>query len=254
MNTLEVYDKLLLGKRSWVSKIPDNNKAVMLVSGGYDSMITSARLIKDFGMELFPVYIDRGSRNKEGELASVEFFVKYFQKEFGKDSFHDVFIPDISVPPKEIKDQLQEYAKTHRYPMRDFIMQMFAVQYAASLDGDVRTICNGVIETDSIASLTINRINTLAICEMTKESEWNILSVNIDTRITKTPFSKRDEILWANHNNIPDSETMTCWTPVMGDGVLYHCGECYACHERQAGFREARMQDKTKYFNQKEQS
>lgn len=202
----------------------------------------------------FPIYIDRGSRNREGELASVEFFVKYFQKEFGKDSFHDVLIPNISVPPKEIKDQLQGYAKTHRYPMRDFIMQMFAVQYAASLDGDVRTICNGVIETDSIASLTINRINTLAICEMTKESEWNILSINIDTRITETPFSKCDEILWANHNNVPDSKTMTCWTPVAEDGVLYHCGECYACHERQAGFQEARVQDKTKYFNQKEQS
>lgn len=53
MSTLEVYDKLLLDKRSWISKIPDNKKAAMLVSGGYDSMITSARLIKDFGMELF---------------------------------------------------------------------------------------------------------------------------------------------------------------------------------------------------------
>ena len=52
--------------------------------------------------------------------------------------------------------------------MRDFIMIMFAVQYAASIGNDIRTICNGVIATDSIANLTINRINTLAICEMTK--------------------------------------------------------------------------------------
>ncbi len=54
-------------------------------------------------------------------------------------------------------------------------------------DGNVRTICNGVIETDSIASVAINRINTLAICEMTKEVEWNILSINIDEEISK-PF------------------------------------------------------------------
>lgn len=141
------------------------------------------------------------------------------------------------MPPKETKDQLQEYAKTHRYPIRDFITQMFAVQYAASLDGDVRTICNGVIETDSIASLTISRINTLAICEMTKEPEWNILSINIDTRITETPFSKRDEILWANYNNIPDDKTITCWTPVVEGGVLYHYGEYYAYHERQTEFQ-----------------
>ncbi len=95
--------------------------------------------------------------------------------------------------------------------MRDFIMQMFAVQYAASLGDDVRTICNGVIETDSIASVTINRINTIAICEM----------------------------------------TMTCWTPIQVDGTLYHCGECYACTERKKGFKDAGLKDKTKYYNER---
>lgn len=252
MNNLETYNKILLEKRGWISKIPDNKKAVMLVSGGYDSMITSARLIKEFGVELFPVYIDRGARNREGELASIRFFTKYFQDTFGPASFHDVFVPNITIPPKEIKDQLQEYAKTHRYPMRDFIMQMFAVQYAASISGNVRTICNGVIETDSIASLTINRINTLAICEMTKEPEWNILSINIDTAVAEAPFKKRDEIDWARQNGIPDEQTMTCWTPIAKDDVLYHCGNCYACHERQTGFLEANAPDPTKYYQGKD--
>lgn len=248
MDSLEVYNKELLKKRAWISGIPKSKKAVMLISGGYDSIMTSARLIKDFGMELFPIYIDRGSRNREGEIESIKFFEKYFQERFGKDSFHSTFYPKISVPPVEIKEQLQEYAKTHRYPMRDFIMQMFAVQYAASLGEDVRTICNGVIETDSIASVTINRINTLAICEMTKEPEWNILSINIDPEISEKAFSKDDEIKWAHDNSIPDDMTMTCWTPIKKDGVLYHCGECYACKERQKGFVDAGICDKTKYL------
>lgn len=252
MSALDIYNSLLLERRDWISGIPENKKAVMLVSGGYDSMITSARLIKDFGMELFPIYIDRGSRNRDGELASIQYLTKYFQDTFGKDSFHDVFIPKISVPPKEIKDQLQEYAKTHRYPMRDFIMQMFAVQYAASLGDDVRTICNGVIETDSIASVTINRINTLAICEMTKEPEWNILSINIDPELSEKPFSKKDEILWAKENDIPDGKTMTCWTPIGREGELYHCGECYACRERKNGFIGAGVADQTKYYSEEE--
>lgn len=76
------------------------------------------------------------------------------------------------MPPEEIKEQLQEYAKTHRCLMRDFIMQMFATQYAVTLGDDVRTICNGVIVMDSIADVSIARINTLAICEMTKEWDW----------------------------------------------------------------------------------
>ena len=251
MKPLEIYNNLLLEKRDWVSKLPESQKCVMLVSGGYDSIMTSARLIKDYKMELYPIYIDRGSRNRKGELASIKFFEKYFRKTFGENSFHPTFIPSISVPPKEIKDQLQEYAKTHRYPMRDFIMQMFAVQYAASLGDDVRTICNGVIETDSIASVTINRINTLAICEMTKEPEWNILSLNIDPEITPKPFSKDDEIKWAHENDIPDEMTMTCWTPIKSNGTLYHCGKCYACAERKKGFHDAGIEDKTKYYNER---
>ena len=243
------YNKIILAKRGWISKIPESKKAVMLVSGGYDSMITSARLIKDFQMKLFPIYIDRGARNREGELASVYFFEKFFHENFGEDSFHPVFVPSISIPPKEIEHQLQEYAKKHRYPMRDFIMQMFAVQYAASLGDDVRTICNGVIKTDSIASIDINRINTLAICSMTKEVDWNILSINIDKEASGGKlFGKEDEIIWAHKNGIPDQMTMTCWVPVKCSGELLHCGECYACKERQKGFLDAGIEDKTNYY------
>jgi len=246
-----MYDQVLLDKRGWVSKIPESKKAVMLISGGYDSIVTAARLIKDYDMELYPMYINRDSRNKEGELASIKYFTEYFKKRFGENKFHDVFEPSVSIPPLEIKEKLQEYAKTHRYPMRDFIMQMFAVQYAASLGDDVRTICNGVIETDSIASVEINRINTIAICEMTKEAEWNILSLNIDTEIDGKAYSKKNEIEWAVENGIPTEMTMTCWTPIKENDTLFHCGECYACIERQTGFKDSGYADPTQYFTQK---
>jgi 7-cyano-7-deazaguanine synthase in queuosine biosynthesis len=245
------YNGILLSKRGWISKIPESKKAVMLISGGYDSIVTAARLIKDFDMELYPMYINRDSRNKDGELASIKYFTNYFKRHFGENKFHDIFEPSVSIPPLEIKEKLQEYAKTHRYPMRDFIMQMFAVQYAASIGDDVRTICNGVIETDSIASVEINRINTIAICEMTKEPDWNILSVNIDSEIDDKAFSKKDEIEWAVSNNLPTENTMTCWTPIEADNILYHCGECYACIERQTGFKEAGYTDTTKYYNKR---
>ena len=245
-----LYNTLLEEKRGWISKIPDNKKAVMLISGGYDSIATAARLIEDFGMELYPMYVNRDARNKEGELASLKFFTKYFRDRYGKDSFHEVFQPNISVPPLEIKERLQEYAKSHRYPMRDFIMQMFASQYAVTLEGDVRVICNGVISTDSIADVGIARVNTLAICEMTKDWEWQILSINVDENITNKSFSKKDEIEWAIEHDIPMEHTMTCWTPIKQDNYLYHCGECYACAERQTGFKDAGYQDPTKYFNQ----
>ena len=36
---------------------------------------------------------------------------------------------------------------------------------------------------------------------------------------------------------------------VKHDDFLYHCGECYACIERQTGFKDAGYDDPTKYFN-----
>jgi len=247
------YDQLLKEKRGWISKIPESRKAVMLISGGYDSIATAARLIEDFDMQLYPMYVNRDSRNQEGEIASIGFFTKYFQERYGADSFYEVFQPNIKVPPEEIKDKLQEYAKTHRYPMRDFIMQMLATQYAVAIGDDVRTICNGVISTDSIANVGNARVNTLAICEMTKEWDWQILSINVDENITDGSFSKKDEIEWATKHEIPMEHTMTCWTPIKhNERLLYHCGECYACEERKKGFRDARVEDPTKYFNEYE--
>ena len=88
--------------------------------------------------------------------------------------------------------------------------------------------------------------------EYWENSEWNwqILSINVDENITGKSFSKKDEIEWAVKHNLPMEYTMTCWTPVKYDDYLYHCGECYACLERQTGFKDANCDDHTKYFNQ----
>ncbi len=247
MKSEQVYNHEILKIRDWVSKIPESKKAVMLLSGGYDSIITSARLIKDFNMELFPIYFDRGARNREAELQSISFYTQYIQNKYGKNRFHNVYIPKISIPPLEIKQNLQDYAKTHSYPMRDVIMLMYAVQYAASLGKEVRTICNGMLVNDFESSLALNRINTLSILNMTNENDWNILSINMDTEICQKTFRKRDEILWAKANDFNDSQTITCWTPQKINNIFYHCGKCSACLERKSEFAASKVLDKTLY-------
>lgn len=247
--SLNIYNKILLEKRGWISKIPENKKAVMLISGGYDSIVTAARLIKDFDMELFPIYFDRGSRNREAELSSVKFYEKYLRELYGEGKFHSVVIPKVHIPPKEFKDNLQEYAMTHSYPMRDTIMMLLAVQYAASLKDNVRTICNGMLTHDFEMGLEGNRLATLAICDMTKENDWNILSLNIDNEISSNLFGKSDVMKWAHKNHFDDSKTVTCWTPIKVGDEFFHCGRCAACKERQDEFKKAQIVDTTKYFN-----
>lgn len=51
---------------------------------------------------------------------------------------------------------------------------------------------------------------------------------------------------------MPMEYTMTCWTPVKHNNILYHCGGCYACVERKDGFNDAKFEDPTKYFNELE--
>ncbi len=250
MESEQVFNNEILKIRDWISKIPESKKAVMLVSGGYDSIVTSARLVKDFDMELFPIYFDRGARNREAELQSIAFYTQYIQNKYGKNKFHNVFIPKINIPPTEIKQNLQEYAKTHSYPMRDVIMIMYAVQYAVSLGEDVRTICNGMLVNDFESSLALNRINTLSILNMTREKDWNILSINLDTEVCKKTFRKRDEILWAQANDFDDSQTITCWTPQTIGNKFYHCGKCSACLERKEEFVASKALDKTLYIQE----
>lgn len=247
MNSISVYNNELVKKRGWISKIPDSKKAIMLLSGGFDSVITAIRLVKDYGMKLYPVYIDRGARNREAELAAVHKAIAYIRKQFGESQIHDLLILAVTIPPKEIKEQLQAYAKKNLYPMRNEIMHFLAVQYAATLGEDVRTICNGATMEDTAASIEMNRINTLAICERTKESNWNILSLNIDSQISKKLFFKQDEIIWAHKNKVPYEFTFTCVSPIKIDGSLYHCGQCFACKRKIEAFKIAKIEDKTEY-------
>lgn len=244
------YNDVLLSNRGWISKIPDSKKAVMIFSGGFDSTITATRLIKEHGMELFPIYFDRGQDNKESELTSIEQFTKYIRKNYGNDCFHDLQVLKIDMPPKEIKEQLQPYAHKNKnyYSLRNFMMQLFAVQYAVTLGDDVTTVCDGITVNDPNGRLILDRVYTLAICEMMKNNNWNILSLNLDTEISEKAFLKRDEVMWADKNNIPYEYTMTCWSPIKTVDEILHCGECYTCKQRKMAFKNSGVSDTTKYY------
>ena len=51
-----MYDKILIEKRGYVFKIPDNRECVFIFSGGLDSVVTCARLIEDFDFDIYPIF------------------------------------------------------------------------------------------------------------------------------------------------------------------------------------------------------
>ncbi len=55
--------KNLKEKRGWISKIPENKKVVILLSGGFDSLSTIAQSIIEFDISIYPLFINRSQTN-----------------------------------------------------------------------------------------------------------------------------------------------------------------------------------------------
>lgn len=247
------YDKILKQQRGYASKLPPNKKAVMIISGGLDSVTTCARLINDFNLEIFPLHINRGQKNKIAENKSALFFINLIKKRF-KNKIHNLTTIDLDVPPKKIKPFLLSYMKKHGHPLRDTMMQLVAVQYAISLaqrhDRNIRTIFSATGPEDPFPHCTLQsmRANNINICENLDDWSWTITSPNIDKNIFDKPFGKIEEIIWAKQNNFPIEKSISCYKPILKKSNYYHCGKCLACSRRKKAFAGAKIEDKTKYI------
>ncbi len=249
-------EQLLYAGRGYVSKLPKEKTAVLIVSGGLDSIATSARMIEDYGMELFPLHIHRGQTNAVAEEKSVAYFTKYFQKKYGKDKFHKPMQISVNVPPKEFKSDLIPYMKEHGYPMRDPLMHILGVEYAVAASQKyqkkIRTVLCAIMPEDYFPHSTLEglRSTTLSVCKNMGDWDWNITSPNIDTAISKKMFGKNDEIIWSMERKIPIGKTISCNDACEKTDFL-SCGICKSCDRRRYAFEKAGYKDPTVYYNEK---
>ena len=247
------YEKLLVNKRGYVSRFPDNKLAVMIVSGGLDSMIASARLIEEQGLTLFPLHIERGQTNYESERAALEKYQTILREKYG-DKFRPVRYIKLNVPPTEFKKELVPYTKQHGHPLRDTMLQLAAAQYAVSLsttDGvNVRSIFCAVMPEDIFPHSNIEsiRATNIALCQNTNDWSWLISSPNIDKHLTTSLVDKAESIRWAAEHNFPTQYSVSCNDATRATELL-NCGTCSSCLKRKAAFAKAGVGDETKYYN-----
>lgn len=246
---IKILDNTLLKIRGYISKLPKNNKVVVIFSGGLDSVTTVSRAIIDFDLEVFPVSFIRGQSNIEGELESIKFFNRYFKKRFGL-KYHPVKILKTEIPLLELKDKVKTYSDKNGYPLRDNLMELLAIQYAISLweeDGQITSILTGIVPEDIYlhSSLISLRTTTIMACASTTIQEWNISSLNVDPYLYGNfgPFSKSNEIKWCYDNQIPIHKSRTCNTK-----EKKHCGNCSSCLKRHKAFEKAGVPDQTDYL------
>ena len=246
-------EESLIQKRGYVSKWPESKSIVMIISGGLDSIATSARLIEEFGLEIFPLHIHRGQTNTVAENKSVDFFTNFFQQKYGEDKFHTPMKISVNVPPQEFKPDLMPYTKEKGHPMRDPIMHLLGVQYAVAVSQkyskNVKTVLCAIVPEDYFPHSTLEglRTNTLNTCQNMGDWDWVISSPNIDPNLYPEPSGKLDEIKWAMDHGIPIGETISCNNASEKTNYLA-CGNCSSCKRRAEAFVKAGFTDPTKYY------
>lgn len=234
---LRFIGETLAVERGYVQAVPENKNVVLLMSGGLDSSVMAGKVIEDFGVRVYPLFIRRGARAEPYEEEAFDHFCDFYQRRFPNNFFEGKKI-ECRIPPREIKSQLPpNLALTIGHPLRNSTMQNLAVMYAVSLQShgiDTKTIWTGSVAEDNTEpelGLLSLRAQTLSTCISMGDWEWNITAPLIDPQFTNEPVGKRDLIQYAVQKFIPLQYTRTCFS---SDEIPD--GTCNACRKRQAAF------------------
>src|SRR3990167_8289902 len=105
---LKIYDSILMDKRGYVVKVPKKKEsAVVCFSGGQDSVANAGILLKEFGLNVYPFFINRGQSNYKYEKMSVNYFNRFYKSKFPK-LYHNYKEITVMTPGVEYKNLLRK--------------------------------------------------------------------------------------------------------------------------------------------------
>lgn len=249
IDLLKDLEKCLLNIRGYIFKMPKSGTPVVVgMSGGADTTTTTAILMHEFGLVVYPFFINRGQRVYKYEKESIEFFSEMFSKKYGK-LFHRPIEISVPIPASEIKNDLTDKLRHDvGHPMRNSIITEYGVQYAYSLENKgvhARDIFCSVVSSDGNyvyhSTLTALRSQMLHVVTDMGDPEWQITSIAIEKELGFY-FDKDVLVKWAHEHKLPLEKTRTC----VESGEI-HCGICECCYDRKKSFENAGIEDKTEY-------
>ena len=251
-----------MSKRKYVFKMPKTDPCVIsLMSGGLDTTVVTAILMKEFNLQVYPIYFNRNIEHSKKTRKSVEFYTKYFLKAYPHQFHHPINI-QVVIPPNEISKILfmtdsgetkikRESQQRRGIPFQPSVYAHNAVLYAQYLQESrstyIRNIFGGWIVQNgnwySYETLTAIRAVMLDLCIMTKDYSWQFSSLPLEKELGFF-WSKDTLITWGYENDIPLEYTWSC---IYGERA--QCGNCVNCVIRRKSFLEAKVEDKTKYLS-----
>lgn len=253
---LKILDEFFKKKRGYVAKMPESGESVVAcLSGGQDSVANIGILLKEYKLNVYPFFINRGQSNYKYEKASCEYFNKFFKKKFSK-LYHDYIEIKVMTPGlkykkllRQAKRQVDPLPLRHNisYPARNPIIFLTGMEYGYSLMAKgvkVKTVFASHVSSDGSyhCSQTWTRLMNLLMCQILNDYSWQFISIPIETAFGNY-YDKDIYIKWAYENGIPLHKARTC---VKNFDI--ECGDCPTCWDRRRVYKEAGIKDPTKYM------
>lgn len=218
-------------------------EALVLLSGGMDSAVALSLMIKKHSNEkVMAISFDYGSKHNEREYRSAQELAAYYDvlhRRISLPMINELFVSDLlKSSSSEIPEGHYTDASMSRtvVPFRNGIMLSIAAGLAESYE------CHEIVIANHAGDHTI-----YPDCrpEFTKAMDEAIKAGTDGKVYLSNPFcslNKTDLAILGQHLGVPFHLTYSCY-----NGRELHCGVCGTCTERKEAFRDARMDDPTKY-------
>ena len=102
LTAIQTVEKFFLKKRGYIFKVPKpGTPVVLLVSGGIDSTVAWHYLTFVKKLDVYPVYLHRGTKRWKKEKKAVDYFTRFYREIFPRiDSMNQENIQLLYLPKK----------------------------------------------------------------------------------------------------------------------------------------------------------
>lgn len=262
---IKIFEKILKNERGYVFKMPKRGSdVILLVSGGLDSITVWGILMKEYGLNVYPIIIDIGQRRFKREHAAFKYFDRFYKKKFPKNYRRyvnfDIKQNNNSIKVentlKDLKEEviLESFKKGRMSFNGSFsvsiIFPLLARSYGMYLNATqakrINTIFSAVVANDGEFALhqTLTALRSIMcnMCVATGDYSWQFVSICLEPELGLF-MKKADLVKWGVKNKLPLEKTWSCYY-----SKKYQCGvNCTTCGARKHAFLEAGVKDKTIY-------
>jgi len=221
-----------------------SKKAIVLLSGGLDSLTTLA-IAQNEGYECFALHVIYGQRHSSETMAARNIAKNYNLTEFREINVDMSWLKssaltnhDISIP-----EQRSEGIPVTYVPARNTIMMSFAAAWAESLEASHLFLGVNAVDYSGYPDCRPEFIE--AFKKMVNlGTKVAIEGVPFDIHTPLIGLTKEEIISKGIDLGVDYSLSISCY---QADQNGYACGKCDSCYLRSQGFEKAGIQDPTPY-------